>query len=80
MALLRGAERLDQKGADKIAPSTRQNVIVSSNVRLQVGQLFILVSRGSGIFSAKNNTERFLLSLSFQLGQVRQSIVLRHLS
>ncbi len=29
-------------GADRIAPSTRQKLSVSGNVRLQVGQLFIL--------------------------------------
>src|SRR5258706_14525639 len=36
---------LGSNGADRIEPSTRQKVIVSSKVRLQVGQLFMWLSR-----------------------------------
>jgi hypothetical protein len=39
-------------GADRMEPSTKQKVNVSSNVRLQAGQLFITLS----CFARKNQT------------------------
>src|SRR5215471_6012266 len=45
------------KGADKIAPSTKQKTVSSEKVRLQVGQLFILAQMHSG--GAQHTTRVF---------------------